>query len=61
MSALVGLLVLLLIIGVAVWIVDMMPIPPPFKLWARIILGVLALLWLLRWTGFLSGRMGLGP
>lgn len=59
MNLLISVLVLLVIIGVAIWVVDMLPIAPPFKTGARVILGLVALLWLLRAFGLMTGGLRL--
>ena len=59
MNLLVSVLVLLIIIGVAIWVVDMTPMAPPFKAGARVVLGLVALLWLLHAFGLVAGGLRL--
>jgi len=56
MMILIDILVLMLLVGCAIWVVDMMPLPPPIKMVARVILGIAALLWLLNALGLLRGH-----
>lgn len=59
---LVGLLVGLLIVGLVWWLIDYLPIPPPFKMVAHIVLVVFIIIWLLSFIGvvgpFYTRRMG---
>lgn len=51
-TLLVQLLIIVLVIGVAFWVVEQIPMPPPLKVIGRVIVGVIAIVVLL---SFLPG------
>lgn len=53
---LVNLLILVLIFGVAYWIITLIPLPPPFALVAQVVLALILLIVLVE---FLLGGAGL--
>jgi len=61
MDALITVLVLFAILGCAIWLVDMIPMPPQLKIVARVILGLIGLVWRLRSFGLLTGHHVAGP
>lgn len=52
MSVLISLLVFLLLIGLLVWIVSLLTMPPPVKNFAYIAVAVFAIILLIGWFGF---------
>ena len=50
-----SLLIFAIILCVAVWIVRLLPLPPPIPLIMQIIIGVFALMWLLHAFGAWGG------
>lgn len=57
--SLVGLLVMVIVLGLVIYLVDLLPLPPPFKLVARIIIVIIAILYLLQAIGMGPGvRLG---
>lgn len=51
-SLLIGLLVLVLVVYIAFWIIGQMGLPQPARMIVTCIVGILALLWLLRYVGY---------
>jgi len=58
MAPLLDVVVLLVLIGAAIWLIEAMPLPPPLKIGARVVLGVAGLVCVLRILGVWSGRLG---
>lgn len=58
---LIGLLIVVLVLGVVCWliiyIIDMLPLPPPFRLIAKVILALIVILVLLSQVGLLDGGL----
>lgn len=54
---LITLLVYILIFGLLVYLVEMLPIAPPFKLAARVVMIVIAIIFLLRFVGGANLRL----
>jgi hypothetical protein len=54
-SILISLLILVLVFGVAFYILTLLPLPPPFGLVAQLILGLIFLLVVLGWLLPLAG------
>ena len=58
---LIGLLILVLVLGLVFWlciyVIDMIPLPPPFKIVAKAILALIVILILLGQVGLLGGEM----
>jgi hypothetical protein len=48
-SLLVSLLILCLIFGVAWWVLSLIPMPPPFKTVAQVVIAIIFLLVLIAW------------
>ena len=53
MSLIIALLVILLVVVIAFYIIDMIPLPAPGNMIAKLIVGLVALVWLLQ-------RLGIG-
>lgn len=53
--SLIGLLVLVLILGLLYWLIQLLPIPEPFKKIALVILILICVLWLLSALGLIGG------
>lgn len=51
-SLLISLLVAVLVFGLIYWVISIIPLPPPFRTVALVIMAVIALVWLLE---FLPG------
>lgn len=51
----IGLLVLVIIAGLLVYLVQVLPLPPPFKTVALVVVILIAIIWLLDGTGTFSG------
>ena len=51
MPALIGLLISLIVLGLILsilwWIVNMIPVPPPFQIWIRVIFALICLICIL--------------
>ena len=59
---LISLLVAVIIIGLVFYLLSMLPIPQPWANIAKVILVVIVIIWLLSFTGLLSGPYwGNGP
>lgn len=48
---LISLLIAVLVIGLLIWLIQMLPLPDPFKTIAMVIVVIIALLWLLQGFG----------
>lgn len=57
--SLIGFLVLVIIIGLLVYLVQLLPLPPPFKTVAMVIVILVCIVWLLNSTGMLGGTLRL--
>jgi hypothetical protein len=44
---LVALLIFVLVLGLVYWIITLIPLPAPFRTIALVVLGIIAILWLL--------------
>ena len=44
--SLIGLLVFLIIVGLIYWLITMIPLPPPFPMIIRIVMILIAIIWL---------------
>ena len=53
MSILISLLVLVLIFALVWWVLDQIPLPAPFGMIVRVIVGVIMIVYLLNLTGTL--------
>lgn len=53
--SLIGLLVLVIILGLLIYIVQLIPLPPPFKTIAMIVVCLIAIVWLCESFGVLGG------
>jgi hypothetical protein len=50
---------MVIVLGLVIYLVDLLPLPPPFKLVARIIIVIIAILYLLQAIGMGPGvRLG---
>lgn len=56
MALLINIVVFLLLIGCVIWVVDMLPLPPPINTVVRVILLLATLVWVLRAFGLFDGR-----
>ncbi len=56
--SLISLLIVILVLGLLIYLVDLLPLPPPFKLAARIVIVLIAILWLLQGVGGFNLRLG---
>lgn len=54
MSLLVSLLVFCIVIGLILWLINYLPLPAPFGMIARVVIVLLALVWLVERMGLLS-------
>lgn len=55
---LVELLIVVIVIGLVYWLVLQLPLPPPFKMIAQVIVVLVAIFWLLSLIGVVSvGRL----
>lgn len=53
METLIALLVFCLVVGVALWLIGLLPLPSPFGMIARVVIVIIALVYLLeRFSGF---------
>jgi hypothetical protein len=58
-SILITLLIVCLIAGVAIWAIGLIPLPAPFGVIARVVVGVIVLIYLIQLlAGGVSGRIG---
>ena len=48
MEILIALLILAIVVVVAIYVIDLLPLPPPIPVIAKLIIGVVALIYLLR-------------
>ena len=55
--SLIGLLVVILIVGCIYWLITLLPLPPPFKTVALVILILIVIIWL----ASSLGAFGSGP
>ncbi len=55
LSLLVSLLIMLLIFGIVYWVSSMIPLPPPFRIAVNAILGLIAIIMLLGFVGWIPG------
>lgn len=53
--SLLGLLVVIIVIGLIIWLVQLLPIAQPFKNIALVIAVLICIIWLLSATGLVSG------
>lgn len=51
---LIGLLVIVIVLGLLLWLVESLPLAQPFKLAARVLLVLIAILYLLSAVGLLN-------
>lgn len=51
--SLLSLLVVVLVMGLVIYLIQMLPLPEPFMSVARVIVIVICIIWLLRMIGFL--------
>jgi hypothetical protein len=49
---LVDLLVMVIVLGLLYWLVTLLPLPPPFKTVALVIIILICVIWLLSFTSF---------
>ena len=54
---LISLLIAILVIGLLIWLIQMIPLPEPFRTVAIVIVAIIAIIWLLESLG---GATGLG-
>lgn len=54
---LMGLLVMVIVCGLLLWLVQQLPLPAPFGLIARVLIVLIAILYLLSGIGFGSFRL----
>lgn len=52
---LIGLLVVVIILGLIVYLVQLLPLPAPFKTVAMVLVILVAIVWLCEQAGFLGG------
>ena len=57
MSILIALLIFCLIAGVVYYLIGLLPIPEPFGMIVRVVLILIAIVWLIERFGLLSGRI----
>lgn len=60
MSVLFTLLIYLCILGIIWWAITQIPLPPPFKVVANVVLAIVAILMLLSLAGGSLGGLNLG-
>jgi hypothetical protein len=56
-SILIQIIIMLVVLGVLFWVIDQFPMPPPFHTVARVVLALIALLWVL----YLLLPLAVGP
>lgn len=55
---LIQLLIIVLVLGVAWWIINLIPLPPPFHAVAQVVIVIIALIWLISLLGGFAGWGG---
>lgn len=51
MSLLISLLIFVLVLGLIYWVITLIPLPPPFRTVALVIMAIIAIIFLLQFLG----------